>query len=121
MGRAGTRGRDDRGDDLGGLDREPRVAKRSGERVAGVRRRVRDSRNGRPCSRIHESVSTAPGDRLPRDGEHPVDVEQESVDVHEVQSRIATGRTRLRRGYGTSLIPARLRASSTSCEGSIPF
>ena len=80
------------------------------------------SLNGMPCSRNHASVSIAAVDRLPRDGKHPVDVEQESVDVHEVQSRIATGGPgRHAETYGTSLIPARLRASSTSCEGSIPF
>ena len=69
-------GRGDGRDDVGGLDREPRVAERPGASAPPRVVVFVISLNGRSRARIHQSVSTAPAHRLPRDGKHPVDVEQ---------------------------------------------
>ena len=96
-------GRHHGGDDVVRVHGESGVAKRARQGVAGVRRGVRDQPErqtpiAEPLQRFDGAV-----DRFPRHRQHTVDVEEQSIHVHVVESRIAvdgargrTGRTGLR-------------------------
>ena len=85
------RGGDDGRDDHVRLDIEPSLTQRRSQRTSSVRRRVGDQAEREAAIPKQVQRFDRPRDRVPRHGEHAVDVEQHAVDVHLEESATPQG------------------------------